>query len=170
MSRSAEVSVRSLRRDDLATLNRELPTWSSTEYARRMAAQERGELVQAIAWAGDAPVGRGMVLFPAHEEYSISSLRERCAEVRDVFVPVERRRTGVGRAVMRALEDAAADRGVRRVGLTVSDSEDAVAARALYAGLGYTRAHGPFITSRYLEGDDGPFPVCAVLVYLTKQV
>jgi GNAT superfamily N-acetyltransferase len=125
--------------------------------------------VQAIAWDGDVPVGRGMVLFPAHEEYSVSAKRERCAEVRDVFVDPERRRSGVASVIMHALEDAARDHGMSRVGLAVSISEDAEPARRLYEALGYRHAHGPFISSTTLVGEDGPLPVGSAMHYLVKE-
>jgi GNAT superfamily N-acetyltransferase len=142
--------------------------WNRREYARRLEARERGELEQVVAWEGRVPVGRGMVLFPGHEEYSESARRERCAEVRDVFVDPARRRRGVARAVMAALQGTARDRGFR-VGLSVSLDEAAAPARALYDTLGYRQAHGPFLTSTMLDGDDGPFPVGAILVYLVKD-
>lgn len=159
--------VRTLEEADLEALNRDLPSWSSVEYARRLAAG-REHLVQVIAWDGPTPVGRGMVLFPGHEEYSASAAREGCAEVRDVFVAPDHRRRGAARAMMAALEDAARETGMRRVGLSVGLDDGAAAARALYERLGYARAHGPFLTSARLLGDDGPIPVGALLVYLVK--
>jgi GNAT superfamily N-acetyltransferase len=150
-------------------LRRALPVWSSTEYARRLEAQRRGELVQVIAWEGAEPVGRGMVLFPGHEEYSISAAREGCAEVRDVFVEPARRRRGAARAIMRELEAAALAAGRGRIGLSVSLDEAAAPARALYSSLGYRHAHGPYVTSTNLDGDDGPISVGAVLVYLVRS-
>jgi GNAT superfamily N-acetyltransferase len=109
-----------------------------------------------------------MVLFPEHEEYSTSAARERCAEVRDVFVEPSRRRLGVARELMRALEGAAVEAGQTRVGLSVSLDEAAAPARALYASLGYHHAHGPYVTSTNLDGDDGPIPVGGVLTYLVR--
>lgn len=88
------------------------------------------------------PVARGMVPFPAHAEWSISGLRERCAEVRDA--------------------------GTGRIGLSVSADDGP--ARALYEALGYRHAHGPMISSVNLDGDDGPIPVGAVLTYLVKDL
>jgi GNAT superfamily N-acetyltransferase len=111
-----------------------------------------------------------MVLFPDHEEYSASALRERCAEVRDVFVEPSHRRRDVARGVMTALESAAREAGHARIGLSVSLDDGAAAARALYDALGYRHAHGPFLTSTMLQGDDGPFPVGAILTYLIKDV
>jgi len=126
-------------------------------------------MVQVVAWDGDAPVGRGMVLFPEHVEYSVSATREACAEVRDVFVVFERRRSGVARAIMRSLEDAARANGMPRVGLAVSLSADAEPARRLYQALGYRHAHGPFISSTTLAGDDGRLPVGSPMTYLVKE-
>jgi len=111
-----------------------------------------------------------MVLFPEHDEFSTSAVREGCAEVRDVFVARPRRRLGVATALMRVLEDAARDRGMARVGLSVSLDEDAAPARDLYERLGYEHAHGPFVSSTDLLGDDGPVSVGAVMNYLVKEL
>ncbi len=159
-----------LREEDLEALNRSLPLWSSVEYGLRLQAQRRFHLVQVVAWDGELPVGRGMVLFPEHEEFSTSAVREGCAEVRDVFVSPDHRRRGVARAVMKALEEAARQNGVRRIGLSVALDDDAAPARALYDRLGYRHAHGPYVTSGALQGDEGPFPVGAVLTFLVKEL
>jgi GNAT superfamily N-acetyltransferase len=163
------VLVRALEAADLDALNRDLPSWSSGEYERRLGAG-REDVVQVVAWDGPTPVGRGMVLFPGHEEYSASAAREGCAEVRDVFVATVHRRRGAARAIMTALEEATRANGMRRIGLSVGLDDAAAPARALYERLGYARAHGPFLTSATLEGDDGPIAVGAVLVYLVKAL
>ncbi|MEX0742958.1 MAG: GNAT family N-acetyltransferase [Actinomycetota bacterium] len=146
-----------------------MPVWSSGEYARRLVAQEHSRSVHVIAWDGEVPIGRGMVLFPEHEEYSASATREGCAEVRDVFVVPERRRSGVATAVMHALEDVSRGNGWSRMGLAVATSEDAEPARRLYEALGYRLAHGPFISSTTLTSDDGPLPVGSAMTYLVKE-
>jgi GNAT superfamily N-acetyltransferase len=166
----ATYRVLRLTADDLETLNRRLPVWNSREYHRRLLAQERGELVETIGWFGDVPGGRGMVLFPEHEEFSASGVREGCAEVRDVFVSRTRRRLGVATALMGALEDAVRERGMARVGLSVSLDEEAAPARVLYERLGYLHAHGPFVSSTDLLRDDGPVAVGAVMDYLVKEL
>ena len=166
----ATYRVERLAADDLETLNRRLPVWNSREYQRRLLAQERGELVETIGWFGDVPGGRGMVLFPEHEEFSTSAAREDCAEVRDVFVVRQRRRLGVATALMEALEDAVRERGMARVGLSVSLDEEAAPARVLYERLGYLHAHGPFVSSTDLLRDDGPVAVGAVMNYLVKEL
>lgn len=127
-------------------------------------------MVHVVAWTGEVPVGRGMVLFTDHEEYSTSAVREGCAEVRDVFVVAELRRRGLAREIMKAVEDAARDRGFARIGLTVSSSADAAPARSLYRAIGYRHAHGPFIESTNLRADEGPIPVGAVMNYLVKEL
>ena len=144
--------------------------WNAQEYAQRLQAQDRGQLVEAIAWFGYVPGGRGMVLFPEHEELSTSAVREVCAEVRDVFVTRPRRRLGVASALMAVLEEAVRDRGLPRIGLSVSLDDDAAPARALYERLGYAHAHGPFVSSTDLIGDDGPISVGAVMNYLVKNL
>lgn len=164
------VEVRRLEASDLEALGRGLPVWSVIEYPNRLRAQARGQSVQVVAWDGGVPVGRGMVLFPGHDGFSASAVREGCAEVRDVYVVPGRRRAGIARAIMAALEDAARDEGMARIGLAVGLDEDAAAARALYDELGYRHAHGPFVSSTNLAGDDGPIAVGAVLTYLVKDL
>ena len=155
----AGIDIRRLKAEELDALQAAIPAWNSTEYARRLGAQDRGELVQVVAWAGAAPVGKGMVLFPGHEEYSTSAAREGCAEVRDVGVVESARRRGVATALIGAMEDAVRERGMDRIGLTVAQGEEDAPARALYDKLGYGFAHGPFITSTDLWDDRGsPIP------------
>jgi GNAT superfamily N-acetyltransferase len=164
------LEVRTFEREELEALQRDLPSWSSAQYPSRLEAQARGEMVQVFAWDGDVPVGRGMVLFADHEEYSESAVRESCAEVRDVFVAPSHRRRGVASAMMTALEDASRRAGWARIGLDVSLGEEDAPARALYDALGYRYAHGPFVSSATLDTDDGPLHVHAVLDYLVKDL
>jgi GNAT superfamily N-acetyltransferase len=111
-----------------------------------------------------------MVLFPEHDEYSTSALREGCAEVRDLFVSRPRRRLGVATALMDELEGAANRHGMRIVGLSVALDDDAAPARELYARRGYRHAHGPYVSSANLEGDEGPIAVGSVEDYLVKDL
>lgn len=128
-------------------------------------------MVQLVAWDGALPAGKAMVLFPAHEEWSVSAEREGCAEIRDVGVAEDHRRLGVATAMIASLEAATLDRRVARIGLSVAMSDDDAPARALYAKLGYAFAHGPFITSTDLFDDEGrPIHVGAVMSYLTKPL
>jgi GNAT superfamily N-acetyltransferase len=164
------VEVRRIAAGDIEALNDRLSLWNASEYEKRLIAQDRLQLVQAVAWFDGLPVGRGMVLFPEHEEFSASAVREGCAEVRDVFVVRPRRRLGVATQVMSALEGAVREQGLRRVGLAVGLDDDAAPARALYERLGYRHAHGPFVSSTNLIGDEGPVAVGAVMDYLIKDL
>jgi GNAT superfamily N-acetyltransferase len=164
------VEVRRIAAGDIEALNDRLSLWNASEYEKRLIAQDRLQLVQAVAWFDGLPVGRGMVLFPEHEEFSASAVREGCAEVRDVFVVRPRRRLGVATQVMSALEGAVREQGLRRAGLAVGLDDDAAPARALYERLGYRHAHGPFVSSTNLIGDEGPVAVGAVMDYLIKDL
>jgi GNAT superfamily N-acetyltransferase len=164
------IEVRAFEPGELVALQRDLPSWSSAQYPSRLDAQARGEMMQVFAWDRNVPVGRGMVLFAEHEEYSESAVRERCAEVRDVYVVPSHRRRGAAGGIMRALEGASHRAGWTRIGLDVSLDDEAAPARALYDALGYQHAHGPFVSSATLDTDDGPLHVHAVLDYLVKDL
>jgi GNAT superfamily N-acetyltransferase len=151
-------------------LTRSLPTWSAAEYGRRLDAQRRGTLVQFAAWEGGVPIGKGHLLLPGHEQWSISAHRCGCTEARDVQVVPDHRRRGVATALMLALEAATRERGMNRIGLTVAQDDDAAPARALYERLGYRFAHGPFVSSVTIPGDDGPIHFATVLTYLAKEL
>ena len=144
--------------------------WSGLEYPNRLRAQGSDQMVQVVAWEGDVPTGRGTVLFPEHDEFSDSAVREACAEVRDVFVAPGHRNRGQATAIMADLEGAVREHGMGRIGLAVGLDDAALPARLLYARLGYRHAHGPFVTSARLLGEDGPIPVGAVLTYLVKEL
>src|SRR5580765_2323570 len=135
-SRCSAIRIGLLTAEEVGRLQAGLPAWNSTEYAGRLAAQDRGELVQVVAWQDERAVGKAMVLFPGHDEYSESAEREGCGEVRDVAVAPEARRLGVATAMISFLEAATRERGIPRIGLSVSLAEDDAAARGLYAKLG----------------------------------
>jgi GNAT superfamily N-acetyltransferase len=165
------VEVRRLVADDLAAFQEGMPSWNSTEYAKRLEAQGRGELVQVVAWEGGRAIGKAMLLFPGHDEYSASAEREGCAEIRDVSVLEDARRRGIGTAVIVSLEAEARVREMPSIGMAVAVGEDAGPGEILYGKLGYRRAHGPFITSTNLWDDAcRPIPVGAVMVYLVKPL
>lgn len=148
-----------------------MPSWNSREYARRLGFQDRGLAVQLVAWASEVPAGRGMLVLPGHPEWSASAYREGCPEIRDVGVAEAWQRRGIGAAVVRGLEDAAAAAGFDRIGLMVGLEETYGAAQSLYDRLGYVRAHGPFVSAARLEAEDGSrFPVGGACVYLVKPL
>jgi GNAT superfamily N-acetyltransferase len=163
--------VRRLRPADLGSFQAGMPAWNSREYAKRLAAQERGLLVQEIAWSGEDPVGSAMLVLPGHPEWSIMAHRENAPEVRDVKTAPAWRRRGVATALMRTLEDDARALGFARIGLSVGTDAGFEGARALYHGLGYRYAHGPLVTSVALEAEDGSrLAVGGVMSYLVKDL
>jgi GNAT superfamily N-acetyltransferase len=111
-----------------------------------------------------------VLVFPGHDEWSISAHRERCAEVRDVHVAERWRRRGIATTLMTWLESEAAAREFSWIGLSVSQRSDGTGARALYERLGYRPAHGPFVASTVLDGDDGPIPVHVIAMYVVKDL
>ena len=90
-------------------------------------------------------------------------------EVQDVYVLEERRRQGVGDALMRATEAAIAARGHLLVSLSYGIANDA--ARAFYEQLGYREAGIP---PQRVQGTimirSGPLEVDDTLVYLVKDI
>ncbi|MFJ6672334.1 GNAT family N-acetyltransferase [Actinosynnema sp. NPDC091369] len=110
--------------------------------------------VHALAWDGDELIGHGAVVQRrlVHDGRAL-----RAGYVEGVAVRADRRRQGVGGAVMAALEDVV--RGAYSLG-ALSASEDAL---AFYAGRGWQRWRGrtfaltPAGVERTEEEDDGVF-------------
>jgi GNAT superfamily N-acetyltransferase len=163
--------VRRLRREDLTAFQAGMPAWNAHEYAERLAFQERRLAVQLVAWADDEAVGKAMVVFPGHVEWSESAFRETCPEIRDLAVHEAWTRRGIGTALVRAAEDEVRAAGFERIGLGTGVEPSYAPARAMYERLGYRAAHGPFVSAARLEDDDGrPLPVAGVCVYLVKTL
>ncbi len=167
----ATPEVRRLRPEELVRFQTGLPAWNATEYRRRLGFQERGLAIQLVAWVGVDAVGKAMVVFPGHVEWSPSAYREGCPEIRDLEVSPAWTRRGIGTALVAAAEAEARAAGAGRIGLGVGLEPSYAAARSMYERLGYRTAHGPFIAAALLEGDDGrSFPVAGVCMYLVKDL
>jgi GNAT superfamily N-acetyltransferase len=161
--------VRRLGREDLAAFQAGMPAWNAHEYADRLAFQERKLAVQLVAWVGDDAVGKAMVVFPGHAEWSESAFRETCPEIRDLAVHESWTRRGIGTALVRAAEDEVRASGFARIGLGTGLEPSYAPARAMYERLGYREAHGPYVSAARLVDDDGrAIPVAGVCVYLVK--
>ncbi len=169
--RDPVVEVRRLEAAELDAFQTTMPSWNAREYGERLGYQDRGLAAQLVAWADSIAVGRGMLVFPGHPEWSASAFRETCPEIRDIAVADAWRRQGIGSALIGALEDAARAAGFDRIGLAVGLDEDNEAARALYERRGYVFAHGPFVLAATLADDDGAtFPVSGVCEYRVKAL
>jgi GNAT superfamily N-acetyltransferase len=168
---AAAFVIRRLRREDLAPFQAGMPAWNGREYAHRLSFQERGLAVQLVAWAGAEAVGKAMVVFPGHAEWSESAFREGCPEIRDLAVSEAWTRRGIGKALVAGAEREAREAGFDRIGLGVGLEPSYGAARAMYERLGYRTAHGPFISAARLEDDEGrALPVAGVCMYLVKTL
>ena len=90
-------------------------------------------------------------------------------EVQDVFVREDRRREGIGGAVMRAVEETVARRGHARVSLSYGIANADV--RRFYERLGYRDAG---VEPQRVQGTimirSGPLEVDDTLVYLVKDL
>ena len=83
-----------------------------------------------LAWLGDEPVGCG-------GWRAVPDIAEGAAEIKRMFVNPDARNAGVATALLRAIEDSARERGVRRLILeTGLQQPEAI---ALYTKLGYER-------------------------------
>jgi GNAT superfamily N-acetyltransferase len=163
--------IRRLAREEVGSFQAGLPAWNATEYLLRLDFQERGLAVQLVAWVGDEAVGKAMVVFPGHVEWSPSAYREGCPEIRDLEVSPAWARRGIGTGLVGAAEAEARSAWFDRIGLGVGLEPSYAAARALYEGLGYRFAHGPFVAGARLDEDDGrPIPVAGVCLYLVKEL
>jgi GNAT superfamily N-acetyltransferase len=165
------IEVRRLASADLDAFRATMPSWNAVEYALRLEYQDRGLALQLVAWSDTIAVGRAMVVFPGHPEWSESAFREGCPELRDVGVAEDWQRQGIGSRLVAASEEAVRAAGFDRIGLGVGLEDGYEAARGLYERSGYTFAHGPFVQAARLEDDDGEgFPVAGVCVYLVKAL
>ena len=168
---ASDVVVGRLHRGELEAFQAGMPAWNAHEYEERLALQDRGLTVQLVAWIGDDPVGKAMVVFPGNPEWSESAYRESCPEIRDLAVDEGWVRRGIGTALVAASEQAARAAGFDRIGLGVGLEGSYAAARSLYERLGYRSAHGPFVSAALLDRDDGSsFPVAGVCIYLVKDL
>jgi len=94
-----------------------------------LARLDQGDGIYLVAWEDGEPMGHAYVAMADPPQ------------LQDVEVRPEHRRRGVGSALTRAAEGAAAGRGFDRLTLEVSTSN--VAAQSLYRRLGYEDAGRP---------------------------
>jgi GNAT superfamily N-acetyltransferase len=131
-------AVRPLRAADVAAVTVALPGLPHTptdKHEERLDLQDAGSATYLIAWQGGEPVGHVLVRSSPVSEQGVAA---GCAELEDLFVCEEKRRRGVGRALLAAAEDVARAAGARRLGFGVSVANPSnAAARRLYQRCGY---------------------------------
>jgi GNAT superfamily N-acetyltransferase len=131
--------VRPLRAVDVAAVTAALPGLPhapTDKHEERLELQGGGSATYLIAWQGGEPVGHVLVRSSPVSQQGVAA---GCAELEDLFVCEEKRRRGVGRALLAAAEDVARAAGARRLGFGVSVANPSnAAARRLYERCGYT--------------------------------
>ena len=115
-----------------------------------------------VAWDDQRPIGH------AHIAWVGTHLG--VPEIQDVFVLPEHRRHAIGTQLTEAAEQEAQSRGWESISLSVSQDGN-VAARSLYAKLGYVAAGvDPVRVSGVVTLRGRPFEVDDTLLYLTKSL
>jgi ribosomal protein S18 acetylase RimI-like enzyme len=129
-----DISIRPATLQDLNTLAEHFPTGDS-RHETYFAKQYMGIGVYLIAWLGQIPVGRGVLIWldQCTEEFSKDSGLEVFLE--DLYVTEEFRSQGVGSALVQEMERLTLERGLRCIGLGVN--RDNFCARKLYYNLNY---------------------------------
>ncbi|MFE0649787.1 GNAT family N-acetyltransferase [Streptomyces sp. NPDC059534] len=130
------VEIRPCRAEDIAPLDRHLPTpGAPTRHADRFARQETGHGTYLIAWRDGIPVGNGQVRWDGCAAPEVRAVLDDCPEFNGLDVVAGLRGRGIGTALVRAAEELARARGGAVLGLGVG--HDNPRAAALYARLGY---------------------------------
>jgi GNAT superfamily N-acetyltransferase len=120
-----------------------------------------GRQTYLVAWDGTEPV--------AHAAIAFADTKRGVPEIQDVFVRENRRREGIGEAVMLAAEQLVAAHGHRQVSISYGIANDA--AKSLYAKLGYRDAGIPPQRVRgTIMVRSGPLEVDDTLIYLVRDL
>ncbi|MFC7307652.1 GNAT family N-acetyltransferase [Streptomyces monticola] len=124
------------RADDLALLDRQLPSNSAdSHHAARCARQEKGLSTYLIAWHEGLPAGHAEVRWQGCAAPEVRAVHGDCPETNGLGVAAELRSRGIGSALIRAAEELARERGLPAIGLGVDTANPRAA--ALYERLGY---------------------------------
>ena len=131
-------------------------------FVRRSADAAAGRCVLLAAWEGPVPVAHGYLWEDSEPESpqhvtAVETVRKHLAGVpliQGLHVAADRRRRGIGRAMVTAMERSARERGHDRIALGVDP--DHAPAVGLYRGLGYRDwAHGTFEVTYRGVSEDG---------------
>lgn len=151
MKHSPEMTVRQCRQQDVAVLERRVPTGPNRYHEVRYGRQRDGLSTFLIAYLGDLPVGSGEALWEGAKEPDVRDRFPNCPEINGLAVVPERQSQGIGTTIIRVAEQLATQRGYHLIGMGVDDHN--VRAAALYLRLGY-RDTGCRYLDRYHYTDD----------------
>lgn len=140
----AQITIRPATDEDLPALSAHEPRPDSSLAQEHLATQSGGEVIFATAWAGDEPLGWGML------DLRESDLQP---ELSHLWVFPEARRQGVGRALTTWLEQRAAEEGYTEVFLLVDpDNSKAI---PLYLDLDYSATGDHQLNTDDATGEQG---------------
>jgi GNAT superfamily N-acetyltransferase len=168
--RSAELDVRPIGRGELDAVSRDLSDRPASIHRERLELQEQGDSLYLIAWSSDRAVGH---VFMGWSPRDVVHWFERRMEpwIRDLWVPPEHRRRGIGRALMDRAEKELRSRGFDSLWFDTGIDEGYAAARALYEDMGYRRASGEFIISaRIPAGVESDRPWVDIVFQISKRL
>lgn len=148
-----QLTVRQCREQDLAVLERHLPTGRNRYHEARHRRQGDGLSTFLIAYLGDVPVGSGEVLWHGAKEPEVRNRFPDCPEINGLAVVPERQGQGIGTTIIRAAEQLAARRGHHRIGMGVDHHN--VRAAALYVRLGYADTGCHYLDHYHYVDDQG---------------
>jgi len=159
-ARSSSIRIEPLRSDEVALLQRMMPSSERVvdgvrthSHAQRFGAQQDGTADYLVAWIDDEPVGHALIRWTGARDALFIERRVRDPYVEGLAVRHDRWSRGIATAMMCEAEHRALMRGYRTMGLAVG--VDNARARHLYDRLGYCESNlGEFeVTWTYL--DDG---------------
>jgi GNAT superfamily N-acetyltransferase len=117
--KSADITVRTVREEDLVWLERFFPAGGRAKHRERFEMQLDGAAEYLIAWHL-VPVGHLLLMWDGCPDEPITGMQEIEPFIEDFFVLPAARRKGVGNALMKAAEDMIRERGYERAALTNS--------------------------------------------------
>jgi ribosomal protein S18 acetylase RimI-like enzyme len=162
--------IRLCEQTDVDVLEQHMPTGLNRTHANLFARQGRGDLTYLVAWEDDGiPVGYVVINWPGFREASARERFPDVPELSNLGVSEDRRRRGIGTALIREVETRIRARGTARVGLAVEQGN--TPAMRLYAGLGYQDS-GFVCEGRYTWLDDagGEHEEIEVCRHLTRDL
>jgi ribosomal protein S18 acetylase RimI-like enzyme len=105
--------------DELPAVEAHLAFGSPDKHRQRLAAQDEGACVYAIAWLGDRPVGHVLVRWNGTDTPCVRALVVDCPDVEDLFVSPDVRSRGFGTQLLEAAALLVRNSGYDRIGLSV---------------------------------------------------